>query len=110
MSTKLRRARLPIPRQSLTHLEELPNIGPSLAGSLAQVGIRRPSDLPGRDPFALYEALCNATGVRQDPCVLDVFLSAVRFMEGAPERPWWFYTPERKRALESQRHRRAQRR
>jgi hypothetical protein len=31
--------------------------------------------------------------------VLDVFLSAVRFMEGAPARPWWHYTAERKRAL-----------
>jgi hypothetical protein len=31
--------------------------------------------------------------------VLDVFISAVRFMEGAPARPWWRYTAERKRAL-----------
>ncbi|MFI5229228.1 MAG: helix-hairpin-helix domain-containing protein, partial [Gemmatimonadales bacterium] len=52
---------LPFARQSLTRLEQLPNIGPSLAASLRQVGIERPSDLTGRDPFALYEALCSAT-------------------------------------------------
>jgi hypothetical protein len=27
----------------------------------------------------------------------------VRFMEGAPARPWWHYTPERKRVLDSRR-------
>ena len=110
MPTRIGRARPPISRQSLTRLEQLPNVGPSLAADLRQIGIVRPSDLPGRDPFALYDALCDATGSRQDPCVLDAFLSAVRFMEGAPERPWWHYTPERKRALESQRPRRAPRR
>jgi hypothetical protein len=31
--------------------------------------------------------------------VLDTFMSAVRFMEGAPALPWWHYTPERKRAF-----------
>jgi hypothetical protein len=39
------------------------------------------------------------TGERHDPCVLDAFLSAVRFMEGAPKKPWWKYTSERKREL-----------
>lgn len=99
MSTRPRRATLPIARQVLHDLEDLPNIGPSLAASLRTVGVKRPGDLVGRDPFVLYDALCRATRSRQDPCVLDVFISAVRFMEGAPSRPWWYYTPERKRAL-----------
>lgn len=51
-----------------------------------------------RRPHALYDALRAATGIRHDPCVLDVFFSAVGFMEGAPARPWWHYTAERKRA------------
>lgn len=80
-------------------LEDLPNVGPSIAGDLRGIGVSRPSDLVGRDPYALYDALCAATGVRHDLCVLDVFLSAVRFMEGAPARPWWQYTAERKHAL-----------
>jgi hypothetical protein len=37
--------------------------------------------------------------MRHDPCVLDTFIAAVRYMEGAPNTPWWHYTPERKRAL-----------
>ena len=87
------------PRDSLTRLEQIRNVGPSLAADLRLVGVRFPADLTGRDPYALYEALCGATGERQDPCVLDVFISAVRFMEGAPARPWWRYTKQRKRGL-----------
>lgn len=80
-------------------LEDLPNIGPSIAGDLRGIGVQYPRDLIGRDPYALYDALCTSTGVRHDTCVLDVFLSAVRLMEGAPARPWWHYTAERKREL-----------
>lgn len=49
----------------------------------------------------MYEALCKATGARHDPCVIDVFMSAVRYMEGAEPLPWWSYTAERKRLLKS---------
>jgi hypothetical protein len=93
-----RRGPAPIP-DNMLRLEDLPNVGPSIAGDLRLIGIRAPRDLPGRDPYSMYHSLCDATKVRQDPCVLDVFISAVRFMEGAPPRPWWHYTPERKRAL-----------
>lgn len=82
--------------RSTTELESIPNIGPSLARDLRRIGIQRPHELVGRDPQLLYEALCDLTRARQDPCVLDTFISAVRFMEGAPARPWWHYTPERK--------------
>lgn len=88
-----------MPRGSLTRLEQIRNVGPSLAADLRQVSVRFPADLPGKDPYALYDALCEATGEGQDPCVLDVFIAAVRFMEGAPACPWWFYTKERKRVL-----------
>jgi Pathogenicity locus len=85
-------------REDVLSLEDLPNVGPSLAGSLRLAGIKRPAQLPGQDPYGLYEALEQRTGVHHDPCVLDVFISAVRFMEGAPAHPWWHYTRERKRA------------
>jgi len=39
------------------------------------------------------------TATRDDPCVIDTFISAVRFMEGAPALPWWHYTEERKKTL-----------
>ena len=84
--------------RSATELESIPNIGPSLARDLRRIGIKLPHQLIGRDPELLYQALCDLTRARQDPCVLDTFISAVRFMEGAPARPWWHYTPERKRS------------
>ena len=80
-------------------LEELPNVGPAVAADLRAIGISRPAQLAGRDPYALYEALNHRTGVRHDPCVLDTFIAAVRFVEGAPAKPWWAYTAERKRTL-----------
>ena len=82
---------------AVVKLEQIPNVGPSLAADLRRVGVKRPGELPGKDPHLLYVKLCRASGERQDPCVLDVFISAVRFMEGAPARPWWHYTTERKR-------------
>jgi hypothetical protein len=78
-------------------LEQLPNIGPSLAGDLRLLGIQHPSQLEGADAFALYQRLGQLAGKRQDPCVLDTFLAAVDFMRGAPARPWWLYTAQRKR-------------
>jgi Pathogenicity locus len=77
-------------------LEQLPNIGPSLAGNLRLIGVRHPVDLRGRDPFALYQSLCAKTGKRQDPCVLDTFMAATDFMHGAAPAPWWHYTAQRK--------------
>jgi hypothetical protein len=77
-------------------LEQLPNIGPSLAADLRLIGIHHPRELRGKDAFVLYQKLCAATGTRQDPCVLDTFMAATDFMSGAPPAPWWTYTPQRK--------------
>lgn len=83
-------------------LEEIPNIGKSIAGDLRAIGIFDPRQLIGRDPYDLYALSNEKAGVRQDPCLIDCFISAVRFMEGAPARPWWNYTAERKRHLTPQ--------
>jgi len=77
-------------------LEQLPNIGPSLAADLRSIGIQHPRDLRGKDAFVLYQKLCAVTGQRQDPCVLDTFMAATDFMRGAPAAPWWSYTAQRK--------------
>ena len=80
-------------------LEDIPNVGPAVAADLRRLGITAPADLLGRDPYALYEDLCQKTGQRHDPCLLDTFIAAVRFMAGGPKKPWWAYTAERKRRL-----------
>ncbi len=88
-----------IDRDALVDLQDLPNVGPATAGDLRLLGITHPRDLRGQDPYGMYTELCTRTGTRHDPCVIDVFLAAVRFMEGDPARPWWHYTPERKREI-----------
>jgi hypothetical protein len=78
-------------------LEQLPNVGPAMAGDLRLLGIHQPADLQGRDALQLYRELERRSGQRQDPCVLDTFMAIVDFMHGAPPRPWWHYTAQRKR-------------
>jgi hypothetical protein len=86
-------------RSEFTELQQLPNVGPAVAADLRLLGITRPQDLLGRDAYTMYEDLCRKTKQRHDPCLLDVFISAVRFMESAPAKPWWAYTEERKKHL-----------
>lgn len=91
----------PPPRKAATaaeceRLEQLPNIGPSIAADLRGIGIQHPAQLATADAFALYQALQRATGKRQDPCVLDTFMAACAFMRGGPVQPWWAFTAERK--------------
>jgi len=85
--------------RELTRLEDIPNVGPAVAGDLRQLGITTPGELSGRDPYAMYDDLCRITGQRHDPCLLDTFIAAVRFLAGEPKKPWWKYTAERKREL-----------
>ena len=87
-----------VSRTRLESLTDLPNIGPAMARDLRLLGFEHPGQLAGQDPQRLYDRLCELTGTRQDPCVLDVFVSVTRFMDGDEPRPWWFYTPERKRS------------
>lgn len=86
-------------RKTFTQLEQLPNIGPAIAAKLQQIGIRTPTDLVGRNPYAMFKEFESLTGERCDLCLLDVFISVVQFMAGAPKKPWWAYTAERKRML-----------
>lgn len=83
----------------LDNLEQVPNVGKAVAAKLRLLGVNHPGELEGIDPYGLYEELNTLTGQRHDPCLLDTFISAVRFMEGAPPLPWWAYTAERKATL-----------
>jgi len=83
-------------RETVSRLDELPNIGKKIAADLESIGIDHPRKLVGKSPAKLYEKLCDRKGVRVDHCVIDVFMSAVDFMEGADPKPWWEYTAERK--------------
>lgn len=80
-------------------LTDLPNIGKAGVADLKLLGINMPHDLLGRDPYEMYEKLCDITGSKHDPCVIDVFISITRFINGAEPQPWWMYTSERKSVL-----------
>ena len=85
--------------RSAEHLRDVPNIGPATEKRLISLGINSPAELIGQDPYQMYEDLCHLTHMRHDPCVIDVFISAVDYMEGKPVRKWWDYTQERKKHL-----------
>lgn len=89
-----------VDRANVTRLEDLPNIGPAMAADLRLIGIQKPEQLVGRDALDLYDALCMETGMRHDPCVIDVFMSVVSFMNGGSALPWWSFTAERKRLFQ----------
>ena len=93
--------RAPPPRKAANaaecqQLEQLPNIGPSIAADLRLIGVLHPQELASKDALQLYQTLCRVTGQRQDPCVLDTFMAATDFMRGAAAKPWWDYTAQRK--------------
>lgn len=81
---------------SETDLRALPNIGPAVAKMLMRLGIEQQDDLRGRTADELYRLLCELDGRRHDPCLLDTLVAAVDHANGAPARPWWFYSRLRK--------------
>ena len=86
-------------RNSINKFTDIPNVGKAMEADFKVLGLKNPSELIGQDPYKLHQKLCELTGIRQDPCVIDVFISAVRYMEGGPPKKWWEFTAERKRAL-----------
>jgi Pathogenicity locus len=83
-------------RNKVRRFSDLPNIGPASAKDFELLGFKKPGDLKGADPLDLYNALCSITGTYQDPCVLDVLMSVVDFLDGNPPRVWWHFTEQRK--------------
>ncbi len=84
-------------RETVTRLDELPNVGKAMSRDLQLIGINHPKMLIGKKPFALYDALCASSGKRIDPCVIDIFMSVIHFMEGGDPLPWWLFTKNRKK-------------
>jgi len=81
----------------VTNFEDIPNIGPRMAEDFRMLGVKTPADLTNKNAYTLYKKICELTGTRHDPCVLDTYMAAVDFMNGAPARPWFSYTKERKK-------------
>lgn len=71
-----------------------------MLGDLALLEVRDVATLARQDPELLYRRLCDLTGARQDPCVLDVFACAVAQARDpalpAAMRKWWWWSRARK--------------
>ena len=73
----------------------IPGVGPSIAKDLLGIGIRKVSDLRGKDPERLYAKSNGLAGQVQDRCLLYAFRCAVYFAETEgrkrdPEKlKWW---------------------
>ena len=83
-------------RINVNNLQDIPNVGKATENNLNILGINKPNQLIGRDSYKMYNELCNATNQKYDLCIIDVFISAVNFMEGGPPKKWWEFTEERK--------------
>ncbi len=88
-------------RSTVSQLEDLPNIGPAMANDLHLLGIHHPQQLIGQNAYQMHRELCRLSNKDYDPCVIDVFLATVDFMEGGTALPWWNFTEERKTYLRS---------
>lgn len=83
--------------EDVTDFEQIPNIGEAMAEDFRLIGIKTPQELAKQNPYELYLKLCRKTKTYQDPCVLDVFMSAVYFMKGKGTKMWWEFTNKRKK-------------
>ncbi len=86
-------------RNEIKNFKDIPNVGNAIENDFIILGIKEPIELVGKDPYQMYSDLCNVTCNRHDPCVIDVFISAVRYMEGGPAKKWWEFTNERKKKM-----------
>lgn len=86
-----------VDRSRVKQFTDLPNVGKATAEDLRLLGFRSPEQLANECPFEMYERLCQITGRRHDPCVIDVFMSVTHFLNGELPHPWWKFTEMRKR-------------
>lgn len=73
------------------------NVGPATRSDLAVLRVKSVEQLAQSDPDELYTRLQMTTGVRQDPCVWDVFAAVIHQAKTGEALNWWAFTPERKK-------------
>jgi DNA transformation protein len=90
-----------MPTTSL-RLEDIPNIGKSIAGDLRLLGIHTPAELAKCNPLTTYRLLSDSMGKRHDPCVLYTLMAAKHFLDSGESIAWWKFTEQGKKLLNSQ--------
>lgn len=82
-------------RTDVKNLQKIPNVGKAIEKYFNIIGINSPMQLIGKDPYQMYNELCDSTHQKHDRCVIDVFISAVRYLEGSHPKNWWEFIKER---------------
>ena len=82
-------------------LEDIPNIGKSIAADLRGIGIKQAQQLLTQEPLALYLKLAGQMGKRHDPCVLYTLMAARHFLLSGEKVSWWAFTEQGKKLLAS---------
>ncbi len=79
----------------MSDLQKIPGVGKNIEQHLLNIGIRKISDLIGKDPEELYLQDCFYKGFQEDRCLLYVFRLAVYFAENenhdAEKLKWWYW-------------------
>lgn len=83
-------------------LEDIPNIGKSIAFDLRSLGILNAKQLATRDPLKTYLSLSDSMGHRHDPCVLYTLMAAQHYLQSGESIAWWKFTEQGKRLLAEQ--------
>ncbi|HUV98947.1 MAG TPA: helix-hairpin-helix domain-containing protein [Gallionella sp.] len=86
-------------QHSTGKLEDIPNIGKSIASDLRSLGILTPQQLAARDPLKTYLALSGNMGQRHDPCVLYTLMAAQHYLHSGEAVSWWKFTEQGKKML-----------
>lgn len=90
-----------VSQSHVAKLEDIPNIGKSIAADLRGIGIQQPQQLLEHEPLELYLKLAAQMGKRHDPCVLYTFMAAQYYMQSGEKISWWKFTEQGKKLLAS---------
>jgi hypothetical protein len=88
--------------QALKDLQIIPGVGKSIARDFLSIGIKKVTDLKGKNPEELYLKICAKQGHLIDRCLLYVCRSSVYFAEHKrpdPEKLKWWNWQDKKSAI-----------
>ena len=82
------------------NLSDLVSIGPAALADFKLLGINNVKELRNKNARALYDEICDRSGVRHDPCVEDVFRCAIEQAKnpklGKQKANWFYWSKIRK--------------
>ncbi|MCK5475272.1 MAG: Pathogenicity locus [Candidatus Pacebacteria bacterium] len=80
-------------KDQLKNLQTIPGVGKSIAEDFYDIGIKKVSDLEGKDPEKLYLQICTKKGEQVDKCMCYVCRSSVYFAQhkkhDTEKLKWW---------------------